>query len=69
MVKILPKFEYFTEFLKNKNIILKIKRSKVTDYAALTLCILMDFLIQINTIWMGVSIIYFKGSQVEKSKY
>ena len=27
----------FTVFLKNKNIIFKIKRSKVTDYAALTM--------------------------------
>ena len=26
----------FTVFLKNKNIIFKIRRSKVTDYAALT---------------------------------
>ena len=25
-------------FLKNKNIIFKIRRSKVTDYAALTVC-------------------------------
>ena len=37
MVKCLPEFEYFTVFLKNKNIIFKIRRSKVTDYAALTL--------------------------------
>ena len=37
MVKCLPEFEYFTVFLKNKNIIFKIKRSKVTDYAALKL--------------------------------
>ena len=36
MVKCLPEFEYFTVFLKNKNIIFKIRRSKVTDYAALT---------------------------------
>ena len=36
MVKCLPEFEYFTMFLNNKNIIFKIKRSKVTDYAALT---------------------------------
>ena len=36
MVKCLPEFEYFTVFLKNKNIISKIRRSKVTDYAALT---------------------------------
>ena len=34
MVKCLPEFEYFTVFLKNKNIIFKIRRSKVTDYAA-----------------------------------
>ena len=34
MVKCLPEFEDFTVFLKNKNIIFKI-RSKVTDYAAL----------------------------------
>ena len=36
MVKCLPEFEYFTAFLKNKNIIFKIRRSKFTDYAALT---------------------------------
>ena len=40
MVKCLHEFEYFTVFLKNKNIIVKIRRSKVTDivtdYAALT---------------------------------
>ena len=35
MVKCLHEFEYFTAFLKNKNIIFKIRRSKVTDYAAL----------------------------------
>ena len=35
MVKCLPEFEYFTVFLKNKNIIFKIRRSKITDYAAL----------------------------------
>ena len=34
----------------------------------LTLCILMDFHIQINAIRMRVSIIYFKESQVETSK-
>ena len=36
MVKCLPEFEYFTVFLKNKNIIFKIRRSKVTDYGALS---------------------------------
>ena len=36
MVKCLPEFEYFlTVFLKNKNFISKIKRSKDTDYSAL----------------------------------
>ena len=35
MVKCLPEFEYFTVFLKKRNFISKIKRSKVTDYAAL----------------------------------
>ena len=39
MVKCLPEFEYFTVFLKNKNIIFKIRRSKVTDYAALILLV------------------------------
>ena len=35
MVKRLPEFEHFTVFLKNKSIIFKIRRPKVTDYAAL----------------------------------
>ena len=35
MVKYLPEFEYFTVFLKNRKFISKIRRSKVTDYAAL----------------------------------
>ena len=35
MVKCLHDFSYFTVFLKNRNISFKIKRSKVTDYAAL----------------------------------
>ena len=38
MVKCLPKFEYFNCVLKNKNINFKIRRSKVTDYAALNGC-------------------------------
>ena len=36
MEKCLPEFENFTVFLKNRNFISKIRRSKVTDYAALT---------------------------------
>ena len=35
MVKCLPEFEYFTVFLKKRNFISKIRRSKVTYYAAL----------------------------------
>ena len=34
-MKYLHEFEYFTVFLKNRNFISKIKRSKVTEYAAL----------------------------------
>ena len=30
-------FSFFTVFLKNRNISSKIKRSKVTDYAALSI--------------------------------
>ena len=33
----------------------------------LTLCIVMDFPIQINKIRKGLSIIYYKGLQVKKS--
>ena len=35
---------------------------------SLTLCILMDFSIHIDTISMGLPILYFKGSQVAFSK-
>ena len=34
-VKCIPEFSIFTVFLKNRNIISKMKISKVTDYAAL----------------------------------
>ena len=37
MVNSLREFEYFTVFLKNRNFTSKIKRSKVTDYAALNM--------------------------------
>ena len=39
MVKCLPEFEYFYCVLENLNIIFKIRRSKVTDYAALIVLI------------------------------
>ena len=37
MVKCLPEFEHSNAFLKNRNLISKIRRSKVTDYAALSI--------------------------------
>ena len=39
MVKCLPEFEYLCCVLENRNIISKIRRSKVTDYAALNISI------------------------------
>ena len=35
MVKYIPELELLTVFLKNRNFISKIRRSKITDYAAL----------------------------------
>ena len=39
------------------------------DNCTLTLCILMDFPIYIDTMSMGLPILYFKGSQVEITMY
>ena len=39
MLKSLREFEYLTVFLKNRNFTSKIKRSKVTDYAALSIMV------------------------------
>ena len=41
---------------------------KPTLFKLLTLCILMDLSIHIDTISMGPAILYVKGSQVESSK-
>ena len=68
-------------FLKNKNIIFKIRRSKVTDYAALSLykhipCntflviianFILDLHIHIDIINNDLPILYLKGSQVKIS--
>ena len=35
MIKCLPEFEHFTVFLKIRNFISKIRRSKITNFAAL----------------------------------
>ena len=51
------------------------KTEKLTSFlmlslliGALTLCNLMDFPIHDDTIYMGLPIVYFKGSQVAFSK-
>ena len=59
MVKCLPKFEYFTVFLKNKNIISKIRRSKITDYAALTVKAFSSLVLSIGH---DTSILFYKYS-------
>ena len=43
----------------------KNKATRCGCFLYLTLCILMDFPIHIDTISMGLPIIYFKGSQVD----
>ena len=42
MVKVYLNLGIFTVFLKNRNFISKIKRSKVTDYAALKFCLVVE---------------------------
>ena len=41
---------------------------EILKFHILTLCILMDLPIHIDTISMGLPIVFFKGSQVEFSK-
>ena len=43
-------FSFFTVFLKNKNIIFKIRRSQVTDYAALSEA---TFILSTTQIWQS----------------
>ena len=43
--------------------------ASLSKYLGLTLCILMDFPIHIDTISMGLPIVYFKGSRVDVSKF
>ena len=51
MVKCLPEFEYFYCVLKNRKIISKIRRSKVTDYAALNERVIEFILKSVLIIW------------------
>ena len=61
-IKCIPKFSIFTLFLKNRNIISKMKRSKVTDYASLTNSVHHDFhsylfsktMTHMETCWVAV---------------
>ena len=73
MVSLIQHFE--TDFLwkvslkiLNSGIILKTFTHAYIRTMILTLCILMDFPIQINATRMGESIIYSKGSKVGISK-
>ena len=50
------------------NVIYLIYLTLAVQSIPLSFCFLMDFPIQINTIRMGMSIMNFKGSQVEISK-
>ena len=52
MVNVNLNLSSFTVFLKNKNIIFKIRRSKVTDYAALTGSILQKLSILVD--WWSI---------------
>ena len=45
MVKCLPEFKYFYCTLEKKKISSKIRRSKVTDYAALTLVMIWNSIV------------------------
>ena len=62
MVKCFPEFEYFTVFLKNKNIIFKIRRSKVTDYAALNLFYMFVLHVQLDKTYIMLA----RGSWMSK---
>ena len=53
--------------LVDKYLVLKLYH-KNSNIECLTLCILMDFPIHIETISMGLSFVYFKRTQVERSK-
>ena len=46
----------------------QVKHSTTEPLRSLNLCILVDFRIHIDTISIGLSILYFKGSQVDVSK-
>ena len=55
MVKYLPEFEYLTVFKKKNNIIFKIRRSKVTYFAALT-SVMPSYVISVDN---AVEIVFF----------
>ena len=78
--KKLKKIQYKTKEYKGEKQVIKdtqnTKRPILMDqgpiftckHLPITICNLMDFPIHIDTISMGLPIVYFKGSQVEFSK-
>ena len=62
-VKCIPDFQYFTVFLKNRNIISKMKRSKVTDYAALTSFISFKRQLNVNFLCFDYAIMIWLHQQ------
>ena len=54
-------FSIFTVFLKNRNIVFKIKISKVTDYAALKHALLYSFIVFKYVILILRKYIYILG--------
>ena len=61
----LPYLKWFRPITRNTLIFL----FGLICFGYLTLCILVDCPIQINTIWMGLSIITLKGFQLEIPNY
>ena len=55
MVNVYLNLSIFTVFLKNKNIIFKIRRSKVTDYAALSTLRTIPYFLDQN-VWDNPSV-------------
>ena len=60
MVKCLPEIEYFTVFLKIRNIISKIRESKVIDYAAIPQCSLSP---------LAAHFIWFSANQLQEKDH
>ena len=58
IVKSLREFEYFTVFLKNRIFTSKIKKSKVTDYAALSWYVFCTQILNIIKFFMPLFLLF-----------